>query len=399
MTLACPYCPGQVLNAFKAAIENPKYVTALCVDASEHMSLADKYHVGAVPHTVINGETLSRGLQQEEQFITELLTLTPVSMPEGEQHIEGGAIEVDAIVVGGGPAGLTAGLYAARSGLKTIILERDTLGGQLSITPVVENWPGFTHIPGKELTDMISTQVRGYVPLMEGEKVQEIKVGKHIEALTSRSRILGKALILATGAAHRKLNVPGEEKLYGRGVSYCATCDGYLYKKKQVIVVGGGNTALTDALYLKALGASVSIVHRSDAFRADTYLQESVNKEGIPILWDTVVKEILGDDHVTGLKVSQVKKHKTKTIKTEGVFIAIGEIPDNALAQQIGLTLDNQGFITTGKDGRTNIPRIYAAGDITGGVRQIVTAVGEGATAALSAFEDLSHPYWVRKQS
>ena len=399
VTLACPYCPGQVLNAFKAAIEHPTYVTAFCVDAPEQMSLADKYHVGAVPHTVINGETLSRGLQQEEQFITELLTLTPVSMPEGEQHIEGEAIEVDAIVVGGGPAGLTAGLYAARSGLKTIILERDTLGGQLSITPVVENWPGFTHIPGKELTDMISTQVRGYVPLMEGEKVQEIKVGKHIEALTSRSRILGKALILATGAAHRKLNVPGEEKLYGRGVSYCATCDGYLYKKKQVIVVGGGNTALTDALYLKALGASVTVVHRSDAFRADTYLQESVNKEGIPILWDTVVKEILGDDHVTGLKVSQVKKHKTKAIKTEGVFIAIGEIPDNSLAQQIGLTLDNQGFITTGKDGRTNIPRIYAAGDITGGVRQIVTAVGEGATAALSAFEDLSHPYWVRKQS
>jgi thioredoxin reductase (NADPH) len=256
-------------------------------------------------------------------------------------------------------------LYAARIGLKTIILEKGTIGGQVSITPIVENWPGFSSIPGQTLMDMISSQVREYVPLIQGEEIIEVKIGKNIEALSYSKKYIGKALILATGATHRKLGIPGEDDFYGRGVSYFATCDGYLFKNKKISVVGGVNTALTDALYLHNLGANVTIIHRRDYFSAEQYLIESVKRENIKILWDTEITKILGKEFVKNLNIKNKKSGNEEKIKTDAVFIAIGDVPNNNLALAIGLAMDKSGFLITDRYGRTNIPRIYAVGDLT----------------------------------
>ncbi|MBS3778147.1 MAG: FAD-dependent oxidoreductase [Candidatus Thermoplasmatota archaeon] len=396
VTLSCPYCPGQVLNGFKAAIERPDLISAECVDASEHMKLSQRFDVGAVPHTVINEKTMSKGLEPEEKFIEEVLTLEEVELQETvDDHAAEHVVEVDLIIGGAGPAGLTAGIYGARSGMETVVVEKGNIGGQVAITPVVENWPGFKSIPGQELMEMITAQTKEYVPILENEPINEIKVGKYIEALTPKRVFRGKALILATGATHRKLGITGEEELYGRGVSYCATCDGYLYKNKKVFVVGGGNSSLTDALYLHNLGANVSIVHRRDTFRAEEHLQDSVENEGIEVLWNSEVIEIKGEKHVEQVLLKDNEDGEKKKVAVDAVFVSIGETPMNQLASQVGLDLDNDGYVKVNRYGRTNIPRLYAAGDITGGVRQIVTAVGEGATAATSAFEDISHPYWI----
>jgi len=397
VTLACPYCPAQVINAFKAAIEKPKLVSSECVDAAEHLDIAEKFEVGAVPHTVINNQTISRGVEPEERFIQELVSLQPSDQVEDQTApIEPNV--VDLVIIGAGPAGLTAGIYAARSGLKTVILEKKIAGGQAAITPVVENWPGFSSIGGKQLMDMISKQARDYVPVIESEQVLEIKIGKYLEAITAKNWYVSKAIIIATGAEHRKLMVPGEQRLYGRGMSYCPTCDGFFFKGKTVVVVGGGNTAMTDALYLKSLGASVTVLNRGEMFKGEQTLKDSMLKEKIPVIWNISVVEILGESTVTGVKVKDLKSNSEQVIQTEGVFVAIGEIPNNQLAVDIGLKVDEHGFVVADRFGRTNIPRVNAAGDITGGVRQITTAVGSGATAATSAFEDILHPYWVPKK-
>jgi len=394
VTLACPYCPGQVITAFKAAIEKPGLIGSECIDAGEHLDLAEKFEVGAVPHTVINDQTISRGLEPEERLIAEIVSLQPFE-PVQEEAATKEPTLVDLVIIGAGPAGLTAGIYAARSGLKTIVLEMNIAGGQAAITPVVENWPGFSSIPGKQLMDMISKQAREYVPVLEGERVQEIKIGKYIEAITDRNWYFSKAIVLATGAEHRKLQVPGEDTYYGHGVSYCPTCDGFLFKGKTVVVVGGGNTAMTDALYLKNLGAQITVLNRGEDFKGEQTLKNSMKKEEIPVLWNTVVEEILGNKSVTGVKVLNTKSKSSTVLNTDGVFVAIGEIPNNQLAAEIGLTLDEQGFVQGDRFGRTNIPRVYVAGDLTGGVRQITTAVGAGATAATSVFEDILHPFWI----
>jgi thioredoxin reductase (NADPH) len=401
ITPDCPYCPGQVINAFRMAVERPDLIKAECVEAVENIDLAKQFDVGAVPHTVINGETLSKGLEPEEMLIGEILTMEPSPMLKEIMEEELGADEqvakeVDLIIIGAGPAGLTAGIYAQRSGLSAVVLEKDVVGGQVAITPVVENYPGFTNVGGKKLMDMISVQAKNYVPVNEGEEVLEIKIGKKIETFTNRGKYNSKALLFATGAGHRKLGVPGEEKFAGHGVSYCATCDGYFFKDKRVILVGGGNSALTDALYLNNLGAKVKIIHRRDKLRAEKYLQDSIEREGIPIIWDSTLEEIIGKEkEITSAKIKNVKTTKIKTLKLDGVFISIGEDPNSKLAGELGIKLKDGGFIDIDYSCRTNIPRIYAAGDVTGGVRQIVTAVSEGATAALSVFSDLTNPYWL----
>jgi len=399
VTLTCPYCPLQVLTAFKAAIENPKYVSSECIEISENVDLAKKYDVVSIPQTVINEQKISRGLEPEDQLITEIVTLKPLRELTEELSINKENIVVDLIIVGGGPAGLTAGIYAARSGLKTVVLEKDVVGGQVTLTPIVENWPGFQRIPGKQLMDMITIQAQTYVAILEGEEVKEIKIGKSIEALTYRNHFIGKALILATGVTPKKLDVPGEDVFFGRGVSYCATCDGYLFKNKLAVVVGGGNTAMTDALYLKNLGVNVTVLHNRGELTADKIFQDSLRRENIPVRSDTEIEEIMGKNNVTEVKIKNIKSREIKNIKTDSVFVAIGGKSNNYLASEIGLVLDDFEYVKVDRYGRTNIPRIYAAGDVTGGVRQIVTAVGSGAAAATSAFEDLVHPPWISKKN
>ena len=208
-----------------------------------------------------------------------------------------------------------------------------------------------------------------------------------------------KAVLLTTGAESKKLGIPGEKEFQGKGVSYCAACDGYFFKdNKKVIVAGGGNTAATEALYLKNIGVDVSIVHRREALRAEQFLQQGLTNNNIPILWNTTVKEILGDKFVTGIALENTVDKTEQTMKIDGVFVAIGYTPDTDLAKKLGVQTDEEGYIKVESGHRTNIKGVYAAGDITGGVKQIVTAVSQGAVAAMSIFEDISNPYWKRKQ-
>ena len=402
----CPYCPGQIINAFKAAVEKPGRIKAEAVVTVENEELARKYGVGSVPHTVINDAHNMLGLMPEERFVQEMISLEDAEEPHGghdhvHDHAHDGAsgglevIEIDLVVAGAGPAGLTAGIYAERSGMKTVILEKGVIGGQVTLTPVVENYPGFANVAGGKLMEIMSQHAREYCTIREGEEVAEVKVGKQIEVITGRSRFVAKALIIATGATWRKLGALGEDRYFGLGVNYCASCDGYLYKGKKVAVVGGGNTALTDALHLKNLGVDVTVIHRREAFRAEKHLQDSLAREGVPVLWNKEVLEIQGDDmRVHTLRLVDTKTGEESDFAVNGVFVAIGHDANNAIAQQLGLAMDKDGFIVVDRNMRTSIPRIYAAGDVTGGVQQIVTAVGEGSAAALAAFEDTTHPYW-----
>ena len=411
---SCPYCPGQVMHAVKSAIARPGLIKAECVEMTENRELTEKFNVGSVPHTIFdNGAHDALGLMPEERFVVELVHLESAEklleegrLPgvEGLQTATGfGTIEpgaVDLVIIGAGPAGLTAGIYAVRAGLKAVVLEKSIVGGQVSLTPVVENYPGFTAVPGKQLMDIMSEHARQYVPVHEGEGVEAVETGdpaqdRPFTVITARGEYPAKAVILAMGATYRKLGIPGEDTYFGRGVNYCASCDGYLYKGKSVAIVGGGNTALTDALHLKNLGVNVTIIHRRDEFRAQKPLMDSVEREGIPVLWNTVVEAIEGDGgKVTALKLRNVKDDAANDLPVDGVFMAIGQEVATELAKAMGVKLNADGYIEAGPDMRTSVPRVYVAGDLTGGLQQIVTAIGEGSVAAMSAFEDISHPYW-----
>lgn len=304
--------------------------------------------------------------------------------------------DYDVIILGAGPAGLSAGIYASRAGLDCVILEKGVPGGQVLTSPTVENYPGFPEIAGMKLMENMAEHAKRYVDIREGEEVLRVRGGDKFEVFTTSGRYISRALILATGSSHRKLDIAGEEGMTGKGVSYCATCDGFFYKGKDVIVVGGGNTALTDALHLSSLGCKVTIVHRRNQLRADKHLQDSVIQHKIPILWDTVVDEIVEGNEVTAVQLRDLKTGKVHTKPVNGVFVAVGEVPSSQLAAELGLDMDPGGFVTVDRSFRTNVAFVYAAGDVSGGIRQIVAAVHGGAAAALSCFEDLMNPYYRR---
>jgi thioredoxin reductase (NADPH) len=304
--------------------------------------------------------------------------------------------DFDVIILGAGPAGLSAGIYASRAGLDCVILEKGVPGGQVLTSPTIENYPGFPEIAGMKLMESMAEHAKRYVDIHEGEEVLRVRGGDKFEVFTTSGKYTSRALILATGSSHRKLDVAGEEGMTGKGVSYCATCDGYFYKGKEVIVVGGGNTALTDALHLSSLGCKVTIVHRRNQLRADKHLQDSIIQHRIQILWDTVVDEIVEGDEVTAVRLRDLKTGKVQSRPVSGVFVAVGEVPSSQLAAELGLDMDPGGFVTVDRSFRTNVAFVYAAGDVSGGIRQIVAAVHGGAAAALSCFEDLMNPYYRR---
>lgn len=395
----CPYCPQQVLYAVSSAIQRKDLVSAEIIEIYENKDLAEKYAAMSVPKTFVNETLVSPGLQPEEYFIESLIEGKPIEyvMPRGREDMK----DYDIVVVGGGPAALTAAVYTERSGLKSIVFEKANLGGQIAITPVVENYPGFSNIAGKTLVELMAKQAMEYSPVLQGVAVDNIRKKDGLfEVITGRGIYTAKAIIIATGAANRLLGVPGEERLAGRGVSYCATCDGYFFKNgRSVVVVGGGNSALTDALYLESLGAHVTLVHRRDSLRGEERLQQSVFQRNIPVLWNSLVAEIAGKKVVEKVRIEDVKTRETRDIKADGIFISIGYEPNNELAKKIGLDLDPDGYIRVDDHMRTSAPGIYAAGDVTGGVKQIVVAVSQGSIAALTAFEDISNPYWKEKSS
>ncbi len=389
----CPYCPQQAINAVKAAIEVPGTVSLEIIDIQSEPELANQYSAQSVPQAFANDILIGQGAQPEEVFILSLekLEAQTIFIPESDAEL----IETDLLIVGGGPAGLTAGIYSVRSGLRTAIVEKDALGGQVATTPIVENYPGFTSVGGKSLVDIMVSHALQYVQIFQGEAVVDIQPGPPFTVKTNRRQFQTKTIMLATGASHRHLNIPGESRLAGRGVSYCSTCDGPLFKGKKVVLVGGGNSAVTEALHLFHMGINVTLIHRRDKLRAQEFLAKQLIDNNIPVLWDTEIKEIRGEERVEEILLLNNKSNETVEFKTDGVFIAIGYTPAVELAQKIGLEISEDGYIKQDGKHRTTVPGVYSAGDVEGGYKQIVTASGQGAEAAMTIFEDLINPYWL----
>jgi len=298
-------------------------------------------------------------------------------------------------IIGGGPAGLSAGIYAGRLGLESIIFERGMGGGLLREAPWIENYPGEGRISGNELADRMRDHAKEFAEIREGEEVISVeRRGENFLLKTTAGTYEAKGIIFATGTQRRKLGVPGEEGFLGKGVSYCAVCDGPLFKGKRVVVIGGGNSAVAEASYLREIGCEVTLIHRRGELRAERALQERM--EGISLKLNRRIKEIKGDDKVRKLLLENVVTGEVEEFETDGVFIAVGEEPNSSLAAALGVELQEGGYIKVDRTQRTNIPKVYAAGDVTGGPRQVVIACSQGAVAALSAFEDFRLPYWKR---
>ncbi len=295
----------------------------------------------------------------------------------------------DAVIVGGGPAGLTAGIYAARSGLKTIVLEEKVFGGQIVFSADLENYPGFPEgISGMDVIDKFLEQAKKFGVEINYEGVEKIENDTSFKRviLKNKNCITTKTVILATGASADRLGCPGEAKFIGKGVSYCATCDGAFFKGKTVAVVGGGDSALEEALYLANLVKKIYIIHRRDQFRAVKILQDRVKKNNkIEIIFDSVVREILGDKFVKGALIENVKTKEQTRLDIDGIFIYIGLTPNSKFVSDL-IQTDEYGYIITNEEMETNIEGIFAAGDVRKkSLRQVVTACADGAIAASNA--------------
>ena len=297
------------------------------------------------------------------------------------------------LIIGSGPAGYTAGIYAARAGLKPVLVSGTQVGGQLTITTEVENFPGFPEpIQGGDLMQRMRKQAQNLGVQIIDDTITEIDFEHRPFVCSSENAnsFVGDSLIIATGASARWLGLPSEEKFRGFGVSACATCDGFFYRNRDVAVVGGGNSALEEAIYLTNFAKNVTIIHRRDAFRADKTMQERVaQNHKINVVWNCVVEEVLGTENplgVTGLKLKNVKTDNTTELAVDGVFIAIGHHPNTDLVKG-HLKLDSEGYIITGENScETSIKGIFAAGDVRDPqYRQAIIAAGSGCMAALEA--------------
>ncbi len=296
--------------------------------------------------------------------------------------------EYELVIIGGGPAGLTAGLYASRARLNTLLIERGLVGGQITEAEVVENFPGFPDgISGFELGQLMHQQATKYgLETLLAEATGIELQGEQKVVKTTKGNFITKAVIIANGSERLKLGIPGEEKFTGKGVSYCATCDGAFFKELPIAVVGGGDAAITEALHLTKFASRVTVIHRRDQLRASRVLQEKAFAEPkIEFLWDTVVEEIEGENLVKRLKLRQVITEEKSTLDVAGIFISIGLKPSTDYLREV-LPLDAAGYIITNEKMETETPGIFAAGDIRrNSARQAVTAAGDGATAAIYA--------------
>ena len=298
----------------------------------------------------------------------------------------------DIIIIGAGPGGLTAGIYAGRQGTKNLIIDRDLAGGIGREVPEMENYPGFDNISGLELIEKMKVQATKNTELHEMEEVVEIIKNDdeyRFTVKTAKDEYLAKSIILATGSSHRHLEVKGEEEFLGKGVSYCATCDGFFFQGRDIIMVGGGNSALQEALYLSNLGANVTLIHRRDEFRAQKHLQDQIKEAGIKTILNATVEEITGEMLVESVTLKDTKTGELSELPVNGVFISVGYVPHTELAKQLDVELDESGHIIIDKDQKTNVDYVYAIGDVCIGLKQWIVACGEGAVAATSAFHDI----------
>ena len=298
----------------------------------------------------------------------------------------------DILIIGGGPAGLTAGIYSSRAGMKTLLLEKMICGGQILTADLIENFPGFPRgTKGPELADLMLKQAKIFGLEISTRDVSRIILKKNekdpfVIETTEGDIFKALSIIMAAGANWNALGVPGEDKLRGRGVSYCATCDGPLFKNKNVVVVGGGDTALGEAIFLTRFVGKVTVVHRRDKLRATRIIQErALSNKKIELCLELVVTEIIGNNKVEGIRVKNVSTNEEKIIKADGVFVLIGLSPNSNIFKGI-LKLDEKGYIESDEEMKTSVDGIFVCGDVRKKLlRQVVTAAGEGATAAVSA--------------
>jgi thioredoxin reductase (NADPH) len=298
----------------------------------------------------------------------------------------------DVIILGAGPAGLSSAIYTGRAMLDTLVLEKGAPGGQILMTDFIENYPGFPEgIAPVELTESFRKQAERFGAKIDIDTVKELKKeGQLWKVSGSKNEYLTRAVVIATGANFRRLGVKGEGKFTGRGVSFCATCDGFFFRDKVVAVVGGGSWALTEALFLTKFARQVKVIHRRDRFRAEKILQErTLTHEKIEVIWDTVIEEVVGETTLKSLRVKNVKSEETYDLVVDGLFVSIGTVPNSGFVKDL-LELNEWGEIVVGKKMETSQPGIYAAGDVTDACpQQVATAVGTGVAAAIAMDEYL----------
>ncbi|MCX6695497.1 MAG: FAD-dependent oxidoreductase [Candidatus Altiarchaeota archaeon] len=295
-------------------------------------------------------------------------------------------MDYDLIIIGGGPAGLTAGIYAARRKLKTLVVERGLCGGQMQIAHELGNWPGVESVNGQKLAGDMEEHARGVGVEFLMDEVVDLDLKGNVKRVRTRDKTLEcSAVILATGGQHKKLNVAGEESFVGRGVSYCATCDGPFFKDKVIAVIGGGNSAVEEALYMTDVASKVYLLHSEGRLSAEEVIQDKLKNSPVELMLDTTVEEICGTDFVE--KIVLNSSGKRRGLPVQGVFISIGQVPSIQTAKKAGIKLDEKGFVTVDKSMKTNLPGVYAAGDVTGEIPQVVIASGSGAIAALEAYK------------
>jgi thioredoxin reductase (NADPH) len=304
----------------------------------------------------------------------------------------------DVIIVGAGSAGLAAGIYTVRSGLKTLVLDEKLAGGTISDAPTVVNYPGFAEISGGELAEKMTTHARKLGAVIHDlEPVTDMNVtGETKTVTTSRTTYQAKTIIFSTGSHYKEIGVKGEKEFRGRGVSYCGVCDGPFFKGKKVLVVGGGNSACITTLYLSGLASQVTVIHRRQAFRAEESLVSDIaKKSNVIVLWNTEIQEIKGDRQIKAVTLIDNTTQKTTELAVDAVFVQVGEAPNSQIAIASGVETDDHGYIKIDIRQQTNLPGVYAAGDVTNHpVKQVGTAVGQGITAALEAYGYIRRPYY-----
>ena len=304
----------------------------------------------------------------------------------------------DVIIVGAGSAGLAAGIYTVRSGLKTLVIDDKLGGGTIADAPIVVNYPGFAEISGGELAEKmlnhcrkLGATIHDIEPVIALDLTEETKT-----VTTSRAAYQAKAVIISQGSHYKEIGAKGEMEFKGRGVSYCGVCDGPFFRGKKVIVVGGGNSACITTLYLSGLASQVTVIHRRDAFRAEESLVKDLTaKTNVNILWNTEIQEIKGDKQVRSVVLIDSKTSQTTEMTIDAIFVQVGEAPNSQVAKASGLETDEHNYVKIDIRQQTNLPGVFAAGDITNHpVKQVGTAVGQGITAALEAYSYIKRPYY-----
>jgi thioredoxin reductase (NADPH) len=302
------------------------------------------------------------------------------------------------IVIGAGPAGLAAGLYAGRSGLKTLVLEAQMAGGEAATTPWIENYLGFERISGPGLVEKMTAHCRKFgAQLVELERVLSLEANKAKRVVvTDKTTHKALAVIVATGTHYRRLNIPGEREFQGKGVSYCALCDGAFFKNKKVLVVGGGNSAATSAHYLAGLARDVRVVHRRSVLRAEAaYVKALEQMQNVKLILNTEVRAIRGSGVVKSAIVRDNRTGNSTEVEADGIFVQIGDVPNTDFLKDSGIRLDDRGFVAVDERQRTSVSGVFAAGDVTSKpVKQVGTAVGQGIIAATEAFGYIRRPYY-----